>query len=310
MFIENSNLPEITIKEMFKNFAVITYREYSQNEYLKTDVTHIYTRLSLKLDENFLIKYPNLKFIGCPTTSIDHIDKEFCDRKKIKLITIGKQKKLLKNIFSTAELATWMLIELSRNPSKHAKNVLEGKWNRYEYENQSLNGKTLGIIGLGRVGKQVARVFSNLGMEIIFFDSKKYILSKYKRVLSINEIAEQSDFITIHVNGVIENKNLITREFLKHLKQSGSYLVNTSRGLVVNEVDVVESLTQGNLIGYATDVLDGENTSDVEWLSANPLWKELMRGSNIIVTPHIGGATIDSLLRVDNFVLKVLSTSK
>ena len=310
MFIENSNLPEIAIQELFKNFKVITYREYSQNEYLKTDVTHIYTRLSLKLDENILIKFPNLKFIGCPTTSIDHIDKEFCDRKKIKLITIGKQKKLLKNIFSTAELATWMLIELSRNPSKYAKSVLEGEWNRYEFTNQSLSGKTLGIIGLGRVGKQVARVFSNLGMNIIFFDSKKCILSKYKRVLSIKQIAEQSDFITIHVNGVIENRNLINREFLKHLKQTGSYMVNTSRGLIVNEVDVVESLTKGNLIGYATDVLDGENTSDVEWLSANPLWKELMRGSNIIVTPHIGGATIDSLLRVDNFVLKVLSTSK
>ena len=310
MFIENSNLPEITIKELFKNFTIITYREYSQNEYSKTVVTHIYTRLSLKLDENFLIEYPSLKFIGCPTTSIDHIDKEFCDRNKIKLITIEKQKKLLNNITSTAELATWLLIELSRNPSKYAKNVLEGKWNRYEYTNQSLNGKTLGIIGLGRVGKQVARVFSNLGMKIIFFDSKKYIFSKYKRVLSINQIAEQSDFITIHVNGVIENKNLITGEFLKHLKQSGSYIVNTSRSLVVNEVDVVESLTKGNLIGYATDVLDGENSSDVKWLSTNPLWKELILGGNLVVTPHIGGATIDSFLRVDNYVLNVLSTSK
>jgi D-3-phosphoglycerate dehydrogenase len=288
----------------------VTYLEFHQNEYLKTDVTHIYTRLSLNLDENFLIQYPNLKFIGCPTTSINHIDKEFCERNKISLITIGKQKKLLKNITSTAELATWLLIELSRNPSKYAKNVLEGKWNRYEYTNQSLNGKTLGIIGLGRVGKQVARIFSNLGMKIIFFDSKKYILSKYKRVFSINQIAEQSDFITIHVNGTVENKNLINREFLKHLKQSGSYIVNTSRGLVVNEVDVVESLTKGNLVGYATDVLDGENTYDIKWLSTNPLWKELMRGGNLVVTPHIGGATIDSLLRVDNYVLKVLSTSK
>jgi len=288
----------------------VTYLEFHQNEYLKTDVTHIYTRLSLNLDENFLIQYPNLKFIGCPTTSIDHIDKEFCERNNISLITIGKQKKLLKNITSTAELATWLLIELSRNPSKYAKNVLEGKWNRYEYTNHSLNGKTLGIIGLGRVGKQVARVFSNLGMKIIFFDSKKYILSKYKRVFSINQIAEQSDFITIHVNGTVENKNLINREFLKHLKQSGSYIVNTSRGLVVNQVDVVESLTKGNLVGYATDVLDGENTYDIKWLSTNPLWKELMRGGNLVVTPHIGGATIDSLLRVDNYVLKVLSTSK
>ena len=255
-------------------------------------------------------EYPNLKFIGCPTTSIDHIDKEFCDRKKITVITIRKQKKLLKNITSTAELTIWFLLELSRNPSKYVKNVLEGNWDRYQYRNQSLNGKTLGIIGLGRVGKQVARVFSNLGMKVIFFDSKKYKPSRYRRVSSINQIAEQSDFISIHVNGVIENKNLITREFLIHLKQSGSYIVNTSRGLVVNEVDVVESLTNGNLIGYATDVLDGENTSDLKWLSKNPLWKELMLGGNLVVTPHIGGATADSLLRVDNYVLKVLSTKK
>jgi D-3-phosphoglycerate dehydrogenase len=295
---------------LFENFSVITFLDYQQNNYLKTDVTHIYTRLSLILDENFLSEYPNLKFIGCPTTSLDHIDKEFCDRKKITVITTRKQKRLLKKITSTAELTIWLLLELSRNPSKYAKNVLEGKWNRYEFTNQSLNGKTLGIIGLGRVGKQVARVFSILGMKIIFFDTKKYKLSRYRRVFSINHIAEQSDFITIHVNGVIENKNLIDREFLKHLKQSGSYIVNTSRGLVVNEVDVVESLTNGNLIGYATDVLDGENTSDLKWLSKNPLWKKLMLGGNLVVTPHIGGATTDSLLRVDNYVLKILSISK
>ena len=274
------------------------------------DVTHIYTRLSIKLDENFLSNYPNLKFIGCPTTSIDHIDTEFCDRKKIKLITIRNQKKLLKNIASTAELTTWLLIEISRSPSKYAKSVLEGEWNRYKYASESLNGKTLGIIGLGRVGRQVARVFSNLGMKIIFFDSKKYMFSSYKRVSTITQIAEQSDFITIHVNGIDKNRNLIDREFLKHLKSSGSYMINTSRGLVVNEADVVESLTHGNLIGYATDVLDGENTSDLKWLNKNTLWKKLMLGGHLVITPHIGGATIDSLLKVDSYVLKVLSTSR
>ena len=188
--------------------------------------------------------------------------------------------------------------------------MLEGKWNRYEYTNESLNGKTLGIIGLGRVGKRVARVFSNLGMKIIFFDSKKYMFSRYKRVSTITQIAEQSDFISIHVNGVVENKNLIAREFLKNLKSSGSYIVNTSRSLVVNEVDIVESLTNGNLVGYATDVLNGENTSDLKWLSTNPLWIKLKLDGRLVVTPHIGGATVDSLFRVDNYVLKVLSTCK
>jgi lactate dehydrogenase-like 2-hydroxyacid dehydrogenase len=309
LFIENSNLPEITIQELFKNFNVISYLNYNKNEYSKKDVTHIYTRLSIKLDGKFLSNYPNLKFIGCPTTSIDHIDTDFCHRNEIKITTIRNQKKLLRNITSTAELATWFLIELSRNPSKYANNVLKGKWNRYEYVNESLNGKTLGIIGLGRVGKQVARVFLNLGMRIIFFDSKKFIFSRYKRVSNINQIAEQSDFITIHVNGVIENNNLIARDFLSHLKSSGSYIVNTSRGLVVNEVDIVESLTNGNLVGYATDVLDGEYASDLKWLNANPLWKKLNLDGKIVITPHIGGATVDSLIRVDNYVLKVLSIS-
>ncbi|MEY2827513.1 MAG: hypothetical protein RLZZ183_632 [Actinomycetota bacterium] len=207
-------------------------------------------------------------------------------------------------------MATWLLIELSRNPSKYAKNVFEGNWDRYQYKNQSLNGKTLGIIGLGRVGRQVARVFSNLGMTIIFFDSRRFKLSRYRRVFSLNQIAEQSDFISIHVNGVVENRHLISREFLTHLKQSGSYIINTSRGLVVNEVDVVAALTNGNLIGYATDVLDGENESDLKWLSKNPLWKELISGGNLIVTPHIGGATVDSLLKVDQYVLKNLAAKK
>ena len=310
MFIENSSVSESTVQKLFKKFKIITFSEYDKNDYLKTDVTHIYTRLSVKLDEKFLSKYPNLKFIGCPTTSIDHIDTEFCGRKSIKLITIGKQSKLLKQITSTAELATWLLIELSRSPSKYAKSVLEGNWNRYHYNSESLNGKTLGIIGLGRVGKQVARVFSNLGMKIIFFDSKKYFLARYKRVSSLIQIAEQSDFITIHVNGINENRNLIDGTFLKHLKSSGSYIVNTSRGLIVNEVDIVESLKKGNLIGYATDVLDGENTSDLNWLSTNPLWKELSLDGKLVITPHIGGATADSLLKVDNYVLEVLSRNE
>jgi D-3-phosphoglycerate dehydrogenase len=203
-----------------------------------------------------------------------------------------------------------LLIELSRSPSKYAKNVLEGRWNRYEHSNNSLNGKTLGIIGLGRVGKQVARVFSHLGMKIIFFDSKKYILTKYKRVPTLIQIAEQADFITIHVNGVIGNKNLIDEKFLKHLKSSGSYIVNTSRGLVVKEEDIVESLVNGNLIGYATDVLVGENTSEINWLTTNPLWIESKLNGEIIITPHIGGATDDSLIRVDSYVLKILSSNK
>jgi D-3-phosphoglycerate dehydrogenase len=295
---------------LFKNFKIITTLEFHKNEYPKAEVTHIYTRLSLELDEKFLRNYPNLKFIGCPTTSIDHIDTEFCDRNSIKLITIKNQSKLLKNITSTAELATWLLIELSRSPSKYAKNVLEGRWDRYEHSNNSLNGKTLGIIGLGRVGKQVARVFSHLGMKIIFFDSKKFMLTRYKRVPNLIQIAKRSDFITLHVNGIIENQNLIDKNFLKYLKPSGAYIVNTSRGLVVNEVDIVESLVTGNLIGYATDVLVGENSSEINWLSTNPLWKELKLNDKIIITPHIGGATTDSLIRVDSYVLKALSTNE
>jgi len=310
LFLENSSLPVLAIQDIFKDFNIITQSAYIQNKYLKKDVTHIYTRLSTIIDEKFLSDYVNLKFIGCPTTSNDHIQTEICTRKRIKLITIKDEKKLLKQITSTAELTTWLIIELSRNPSRYAKNVLDGQWDRYSHGNESLNGKTLGIIGMGRVGTQVARVFSNLGMRIIFFDVKKIKFSRYKKVSKIFQLAEQSDFITIHVNGNLTNKNLIDSHFLSHLKAEGSYLINTSRGLVVNENDIIRSIKNGKIKGYATDVLTNEQTSDMKWLTNNPIWQEFTNEGKILITPHIGGATKDSLIKVDNFVLTALSRSK
>ena len=309
LFLENSSLPEPAIQDIFKNFKIITQLAYSENKYVKREVTHIYTRLSTIIDEKFLTDYEQLKFIGCPTTSNDHIQTELSSHKGIKLITIKDRKKLLKQITSTAELTTWLIIELSRNPSRYAKNVLDGKWDRYAHGNESLNGKTLGIIGMGRVGTQVARVFSDLGMKIIFFDVKKIKFSKYKKVSTIFKLAEQSDYITIHVNGNATNKNLIESQFLSHLKAEGSYLINTSRGLVVNEEDIIKSIKNGKLKGYATDVLINEQTSDMKWLNDNPIWKEYRNEGKIIITPHIGGATKDSLIKVDNFILNALSRS-
>jgi lactate dehydrogenase-like 2-hydroxyacid dehydrogenase len=87
-------------------------------------------------------------------------------------------------------------------------------------------------------------------------------------------------------------------------------LINTSRGLVVNEKDIIKSIKNGKLKGYATDVLINEQTSDMKWLNDNPIWKEYTNEGKILITPHIGGATKDSLIKVDNFVLTALSRSK
>jgi len=268
----------------------------------------MYTRINQKLDSEFLREFYNLSVIVCPTTSLNHIDTTYCEEKEIKIISLSSEKKFLQQVTSTAELAAWFILELARKPSRYHQTVLNGGWNRYEYRTQSLTGKTLGIIGLGRVGTQVAKIFSNLNMNIIFYDSNVNIHSSYTRVVNLEDIAEQSDFISIHVSGVLLNKNLINRSFFSKLNSKGAYLINTARGFIVNESDLLDSIRNGKILGYAADVLVDEEGKSNLWLSKNQIWQEMKSNSKIIVTPHIGGSTEDTLEKVDRHLVTKISS--
>ncbi len=289
-------------------FHIHFLHEYGLEALNKSSVTHIYTRINQKLDNKYLGMFPNLSVILCPTTSIDHIDTDYCEENKIRIISLVGQKKFLQEVTSTAELTAWFILELARMPSKYHQTVLNGSWDRYAYRTESLSGKTLGIIGLGRVGTQVANIFHNLNMNIIFYDSDNNISTGYLRVADLEEIAVQSDFISIHVSGVSLNKNLINRDFFSKLKAKGAYLINTSRGFIVNELDLLNSIKNGEILGFATDVLVDEEGRSDSWLGKNLIWQEMRLNHKIIITPHIGGSTADTLEKVDRFLISKISS--
>lgn len=283
-------------------------QDYGLETLNKSSVTHIYTRINQKMDSQFLRMFPNLTVILCPTTSIDHIDIDYCEENRIRIVSLSGQKKLLQEVTSTAELTAWFILELARMPSRYYQTVLNGYWDRYAYHTQSLSGKTLGIIGLGRVGTQVANIFHNLNMNIIFYDSDNNISTSYFRVEELGEIAQQSDFISIHVTGVSPNKNLINRNFFSKLNPKGAYLINTSRGFVVNELDLLNSIKNGEILGFASDVLVEEEGKSNIWLSKNLIWQEMRFNHKILITPHIGGSTQDTLEKVDRLLISKISS--
>jgi D-3-phosphoglycerate dehydrogenase len=145
-------------------------------------------------------------------------------------------------------------------------------------------------------------------MNIIFYDSDNNISTGYLRVADLEEIAVQSDFISIHVSGVSLNKNLINRDFFSKLKAKGAYLINTSRGFIVNELDLLNSIKNGEILGFATDVLVDEEGRSDSWLGKNLIWQEMRLNHKIIITPHIGGSTADTLEKVDRFLISKISS--
>jgi len=273
----------------------------------KSSVTHLYTRIYQKLDRKFLGMFSNLRVIVCPTTSLDHIDSTYCYEKNIRIVSLAGEINFLQDVTSTAEITAWFILELARMPSKYCQIVLNGSWDRYEYRTESLSGKTLGIIGLGRVGTQVANLFHNLNMNVIFYDTNNSISTSYRRVTKLEEIAGQSDFISIHVSGVSPNKDLINSDFFSKLNPKGAYLINTSRGFIINEPDLLSNIRSGKILGFAADVLVEEEGRSNLWLGKNLIWQEMKLNHNIIVTPHIGGSTADTLAKVDRFLISKIS---
>jgi D-3-phosphoglycerate dehydrogenase len=276
----------------------------------KSSITHLYSRINQKLDNEILGMFSNLKVVVCPTTSLDHIDLVYCKNHDIRIISLSGEKIFLQGVTSTAELTAWFILELARMPSKYHKIVLNGSWNRYMYRTESLSGKTLGIIGLGRVGTQVAKIFHNLNMNVIFYDTDNSIRTIYSRVENLEKIAKESDFISIHVSGILLNKNLITKSFFDKLKSNGAYLINTSRGFVIDESDLLNSIRNGQILGFATDVLVNEEGKSNSWLGDNLIWQEMQLNDKIIITPHIGGSALDSLEKVDRFLISKISNGQ
>ena len=252
-------------------------------------------------------KLPSLKFISSATTGLDHIDSKEADKRGIKIISLRGEDDFLDTVPSTADLTFGLILSLLRNIPASYNDVLSNNWDRNKFRGHQLKGKNIGIIGLGRIGRILAKYCEVFGMNVGYYDVKKIIEGKYsyKSFASVEELLSWSDIVSVHIHLTEENTNYLNAERLSKMKE-GSWFINTSRGGIVDENILAEMMRTKKIKGIAVDVLSNEIDGNI---TVNPLVKLATEGYNIIITPHIGGASFEAMHDCEIFMAKKLINS-
>ena len=295
------------LKTKFSNVFELFPFEQAQDIKALKNIEAIFVKLGRKIDSTELKRFPQLKFILTPTTGLDHIDLEFCTEKNIEVLSLRKHATLLSNITSTTEVVWWHILEAVRRPSIAVQSVVGGKWDRNAHFSESLSGKRIGIIGLGRIGKQVADVARAFKMNVSFYD-RVPVVSDYE-LQSASEIFSSSDIIVIAISDEDSNVSFVDEHLLNLLPEKGTVLINCSRGRLLAEEKLEKYLESGKLIAVGADVLADELSASQDWIKSSPLWRAQRRFPNRVrITPHIGGATYDSLRMAELAVFSELKS--
>ena len=283
--------------DKLKSYGKIIYKPHITKEQLKTllknsDAEYLLVGAN---KQNFILgedvlKLSNIKVINTISTGTNHIDSDYCKNNNIKIWSLKKDYELIEDIPSTSELAFGLMMSLMRNIPKSFHSVRDGNWDYEPYVGHQIKGKTIGVIGYGRLGKIMCRLFDGWGTgEVLINDPYVSEIDPCEKKVELNTLLEESDVIFLHTHVTDETRGMVDEEFLSYMKE-GSYLINTARGELVDEEAIIESIKVGHLKGYGTDVIkdefgDIQNSKLVEF-SMNP-------NNNVVITPHIGGMTIE-----------------
>ena len=256
--------------------------------------------------ETDLIKKSKVKLIINPNTGQDHLPVQYIKKTKIDFYTYKNNKKILNNLTATSELSFGLLLTILRKIKQSNDSVKKGVWGREIFYGKQLKNKTIGIIGMGRLGKITAKIAKGFGCNVIFYDPFVYKPKNEKKTLNI--VTKIADYIFIHVHLKKETESLINYKFLKLVKKD-CIIINTSRAKIVNENDLIKFLKKNKKAGYGADIIDGEWSTKKNLLK-NRLIVASKKNLNIFITPHIGGSTVESISIIRNDALKKVLRSK
>ena len=235
-----------------------------------------------KIDEE-LLNGTQVNIINSCSTGLNHIDLEYCKKNNIKIQCHKTDYNLINQLPSTSELAFGLMLSLLRNIPKCNNHVSRYYWDYTQFMGRQVKDLKIGIIGYGRLGKMMEGYCKSFGAKTFIYDPYVNISQT-----SLEVMFKKCDVISLHVHVTDETKYMINQKLLG-LSKKGLYLVNTSRGEIVNEEDIVQSLNNKNLLGYGTDVIEDEFND----ITNSPIIKAMNEGKNIIITPHVGGMTIE-----------------
>ena len=258
------------------------------------DYDGLIVRNKTQVNKNILSNAKNLKFIGRLGVGLDNIDTEFCKSKNIHV-----QPATGMNADSVAEYVISSSMSLIKKIPMFHNGTVNGNWPRTTIKSAEINGKYIGIVGFGTIGRKVADYSLKNGLNVLAYDPYIKKLDDNKKnykLSSLENVFKDADIISLHLPLTEETKNLINKSsFSKMQKQP--IIINTSRGSVVNENDLIDAYDQNLISGFALDVFENEPIK-------KDLYERITSEMNCILTPHISGVTTESNIRVSNFIVK------
>ncbi|NCT10592.1 MAG: hydroxyacid dehydrogenase [Flavobacteriia bacterium] len=251
----------------------------------------IIIRSRFSIDKTFLEKATNLKFIGRVGAGLENIDCEFATSKNIHLIAAPEG-----NRNAVGEHTLGMLLSLFNKLNKANSEVKNGIWQREENRGIELDGKTVGIIGYGNMGKSFAKKLKGFDVRVICYDIKTNVGDENCKQVSLEEFQKKAVVVSLHTPQTALTKNMICESFINQFHHN-FWLLNTARGSAVITADLVKALQSGKILGAGLDVLEYEKTSFESFFSDENIpeaFQYLIHAENVILTPHVAGWSVES----------------
>lgn len=287
-----------------KDFSEVSIRDLRGDalDAALSDFDIVWFRLAHRFDRTAILNSKRCKFIATPVTGLSQIDLDACYRKGIRVLSLKGEVDFLKNIRATAELTLALSLTLLRKIPQALTSVKSGRWDRNPFRGRELFESTAGIIGLGRLGQQVAQYFHAFGMKVIAFDTRPLEAPPFVDLKpSMREVLRNADLISLHVDLNSTSEKLLGASEFSSMKP-GSVLINTSRGEVIDETALIRALRSNQISGAALDVIAGEPFIKPD----HPLLEYARQNDQLILSPHIGGNTFESFEKTEMFLAEKL----
>ena len=300
----DKNHPLITEQLSEKGFVL--EEDFSSSYEQVLEKIHLYEgiiiRSRIPLDAHFLEKAKNLKFIARVGAGMENIDISKAQELGIKLINSPEGNK-----DAVAEHVIGTLLVLMNRLFISSNEVKKGIWLREENRGEEILGKTFGIIGYGNMGKAVAKRLSGFGCKTIFYDIKPNLSDEFASQVSLQELQENADILSLHTPLTEDTLYMIDEEFISKMKKN-FYFINTARGKNLKTSALVNALKSGKIKGACLDVLEYEKTSFENLETKNEDLEYLLNSEKAIITPHIAGWTHESKIKLAQVIVdKILA---
>ena len=284
--------------EQFSDLGFENHEDYSSSKSEVENKIHLYDGIVIRsrfsIDKPFLDKATNLKFIGRVGAGLENIDCDYARSKGVELVAAPEG-----NRNAVGEHTLGMILSLFNKLNKADAEVRDGKWLREENRGIELDGKTVGLIGYGNMGKAFAKKLRGFDVNVIFHDLLDGIEDDSAQQVSLEELQERSDVLSLHTPQTELTIGMINADFINGFKKP-FWLINTARGKSVVTKDLVSALKSGKVLGAGLDVLEYEKSS-FENLFTDELpedFKYLIQAENVLLSPHVAGWTVESKIKL------------